>query len=88
MKANASSSTLTAAREVLAHNKVINRGCNFEVYEVPERISTFRAYALLLFREAHDFGEGNVPKGTMIIPVTIDSRRGYLIDKEIARNYT
>lgn len=88
MKAFASGVTLAAAKEVVQHNKIVNQGDDFEVYEVPAGLSTFRGYALLLFRETHDFGEGKAPKGTMIIPINIDNRRGYFIDRNIARSYS
>jgi len=88
MKAISSNATLVDAKRVVQYNKIINQGYNFDVYEVPSSISRFKAYALLLFKEMHDFGEGNVPKGTMIIPINVYDRQGYFIDRNIARDYS
>jgi hypothetical protein len=57
----------------------------FDVFEVP---SGFLDHlALLIFKEGKDFLPGTVPDGTLIIPVNIENRHGYMMDKIIAFSY-
>jgi hypothetical protein len=57
----------------------------FDIFELP---SGFLDHlALILFKEGRDFHPGTVPTETLIIPVTINNRQGYMLDKKIAFSY-
>jgi hypothetical protein len=56
---------------------------DFEIYEVNER--PLKGWALLIFKEGKNFLPDELPEGTIILPVGIGNRSGYLIgNKQIA----
>lgn len=87
MTINTSEATLSAAQEVLKHNDIVRTTDAFEVYAVPATLPSFSAYALLLFKAGFNPPEENVPQDTMIIPITVNGRKGYFIDSAVANSY-
>lgn len=87
MTIHTAEAALKAAEEVLADNTIVRSTDTFEVLAVPESLTMFSAYALLLYLPDQDMGKGNTPQNTMIIPVTVNDRKGYFIDRDVAQTY-
>jgi hypothetical protein len=87
MVINVSQKMKRLAHEIVENGEPEKTAETFQVYRIPVG-HEFDNFALLLFKEGEDFSAGQVPEGTLNIPVEVGGRKGYFLDSEIAFSFS
>jgi len=83
----ASTETKRIAEQSFNNNEVIKQADTFTVYRLlSNQKSMLDNFVLMLFAAGHDFPKDGVPDG-LVIPVDVDSRRGYLLLESTAQSF-
>ena len=70
------------AQAAIDEGNTISSTDEYQVYALPPDL-TMEGYVLVLYLEGKDVSAGGLPASTLIVPVEINNRKGYLIHRTL-----
>ncbi len=77
---------LELAQKVFADKDIVRETEHFQVFRIPQGFMDQNA--LLVWRAGKDFSPTELPGDAYLIPVDLDDRKGYLVGKAFAMQFT